>query len=152
LRKDRFSELRKSQLMQRAACPFKIIEKINDNAYKLELPLEFGVSSTFNIADLSHTRRKDELALRMTWLQEGDDKEDITLLDRNNTPHMDIQGPVTRSRAHQLNQHVSSFLCTFGNCENDMLPNNVMIVRNNGEDHKMFGETWRKPDRASKPS
>ena len=37
LRKDRFSELRKSKLMPRAAGPYKIIEKINDNAYKLEL-------------------------------------------------------------------------------------------------------------------
>jgi hypothetical protein len=32
--------------------PFKILEKINDNAYKLELPPEFGVSPTFNISDL----------------------------------------------------------------------------------------------------
>jgi hypothetical protein len=32
--------------------PFKILEKINDNAYKLELPLEFGVSATFNVLDL----------------------------------------------------------------------------------------------------
>ena len=38
LRKDRFPELRKSKLMPRAAGPYKIIEKINDNAYKLELP------------------------------------------------------------------------------------------------------------------
>jgi hypothetical protein len=37
LRKDMFSELRKSKLMPRADDPFKIIEKINDNAYKLEL-------------------------------------------------------------------------------------------------------------------
>jgi hypothetical protein len=32
--------------------PLKILEKINDNAYKLELPPEFGVSPTFNISDL----------------------------------------------------------------------------------------------------
>jgi hypothetical protein len=32
--------------------PFNILEKIKDNAYKLELPLEFGVSPTFNISDL----------------------------------------------------------------------------------------------------
>jgi hypothetical protein len=36
LRKDRFPELRKSKLMPRAAGPYKILEKINDNAYKLE--------------------------------------------------------------------------------------------------------------------
>jgi hypothetical protein len=43
LRKDRFPDLRKSKLMPRADGPFKIIEKINDNAYKLELPPEFVV-------------------------------------------------------------------------------------------------------------
>jgi translation initiation factor IF-1 len=43
LGKDRFSDLRKSKLMPRADGPFKIIEKINDNAYKLKLPPEFGV-------------------------------------------------------------------------------------------------------------
>ena len=32
LRKDRFTELRKSKLMPRAASPYKIIYKINDNA------------------------------------------------------------------------------------------------------------------------
>jgi hypothetical protein len=44
--------LRKSKLIPRADGPFKIIEKINDNAYKLELPPEFGVSPNFNISDL----------------------------------------------------------------------------------------------------
>jgi translation initiation factor IF-1 len=52
LRKERFSELRKSKLMSRAAGPFKILAKINDNAYKLELPFEFRVSLRFNISDL----------------------------------------------------------------------------------------------------
>jgi translation initiation factor IF-1 len=37
LRKERFSELRKSKLTSRAAGPFKILAKINDNAYKFEL-------------------------------------------------------------------------------------------------------------------
>ena len=52
LRVDRFSELRKSKLMSRADESFKIIEKINDNAYKLDLPADFGVTPTFNISDL----------------------------------------------------------------------------------------------------
>jgi hypothetical protein len=52
LRKGQFSDLRKSRLMFIANGPFKILEKINDNAYKLELPLEFGISPTFNISDL----------------------------------------------------------------------------------------------------
>jgi len=52
LRKDRFPELRKPQLLPRADGPFKVLEKINDNAYKLELRVDVGVSPTFNIADL----------------------------------------------------------------------------------------------------
>jgi hypothetical protein len=35
LRKDRFPDLRKSKLMPCVDGPFKVIEKINDNAYKL---------------------------------------------------------------------------------------------------------------------
>jgi hypothetical protein len=31
---------------------FNVLEKINANACKLDLPADFGVSPTFNIADL----------------------------------------------------------------------------------------------------
>jgi transposase InsO family protein len=81
LRKDRFPDLRKSKLMPRAAGPFKVLEKINDNAYKLELPPEFGVSPTFNISDLKpYFGEEDELESRMTPIQEGEDDEDISPL------------------------------------------------------------------------
>ena len=38
--------------MCRADGPFKIIEIINANAYKLDIHVDFGVSPTFNILDL----------------------------------------------------------------------------------------------------
>jgi hypothetical protein len=70
--------MRKSKLMSRAAGPFKILAKINDNAYKLELPLEFGVSPSFNISDLRpYMGEEDEMPLRTTSMQEGEDDEDI---------------------------------------------------------------------------
>jgi hypothetical protein len=47
---------------------------------------------------------------------------------------MDMQGPITRARARRLNQEVSSFVCTFSNYENSVLPNDVIVLRNNGED------------------
>jgi hypothetical protein len=78
LRKFRFPDLRKSKLMPRAAGPFKVLEKINDNAYKLELPPEFGVSPTFNISDLKpYLGEEDELESRTTPIQEGEDDEHI---------------------------------------------------------------------------
>jgi hypothetical protein len=93
--KDHFPELRKSKLMPRVVGPFKIIEKINNNAYKLELPPEFGVSPTFNIANLKPIFGEDELELRTTPLQDGEDDEDITPMHMTETPPM--QGPITRA-------------------------------------------------------
>jgi translation initiation factor IF-1 len=78
LRKERFSELRKSKLMSCAAGPFKILAKINGNAYKLELPPEFRVSPSFNISDLwPYLGEEDEMPLRTTLIQEGEDDEGI---------------------------------------------------------------------------
>ena len=71
LRKDRFPNLCKSKLMPRADSPFKVLEKINENAYKLELPADFGVSP-FKFADLKpYLGEEDELPSRMTSFQEG---------------------------------------------------------------------------------
>jgi hypothetical protein len=93
LRKDRFPDLRKSKLMPRATGSFKVLEKINHNAYKLELPPEFGVSPTFNISDLKpYLGEKDEIELMTTPIQAGEDDEDIS-------PLHTMQGPITKARA-----------------------------------------------------
>ena len=61
--------------------PFKVLEKINDNAYKLELPADFGVSPTFNIADLKpYLGEEDEIPSSTTSFQEGEDDEDINTI------------------------------------------------------------------------
>jgi hypothetical protein len=99
LRKERFSELRKSKLMSRVAGPFKILAKINDNAYKLELPLEFGVSPSFNILDLRpYLGEEDEILSRTMSMQKGEDDEDINT-SATIIPSVEILGPTTRSRA-----------------------------------------------------
>jgi hypothetical protein len=95
LRKERFLELRKSKLMSRAAGPFKILAKINDNAYKLELPPEFGVSPSFNISDLRfYLGEEDEIPSRTTSIKEGEDDEDINSLAII-IPFVEILGPIT---------------------------------------------------------
>jgi hypothetical protein len=95
LRKERFLELRKSKLMSRTAGPFKILAKINDNAYKLELPPEFGVSPSFNISDLRpYLGEEDEMLSRTMSMQEGEDDEDINTL-ATIIPSVEVLGPIT---------------------------------------------------------
>jgi hypothetical protein len=51
-------------------------------------------------------------------------------------PSIEILGPITRSRAQQLNYQVNSFLCSSAyNIESWLLPNNLIVLRNHGEDH-----------------
>jgi len=67
LRKDRFPNIRKSKLMPRADDPFRILKRINNNAYKLDLPIDFGASPTFNVLDLKpYMGNEDELESRTT--------------------------------------------------------------------------------------
>jgi hypothetical protein len=70
LRKDRFLEKRRSKLLPRGDGPFQVVERINDNAYKLDLPGEYGVSASFNVADLSPFDVGDDL--RTNPSQEGE--------------------------------------------------------------------------------
>nr|GEX43908.1 RNA-directed DNA polymerase [Tanacetum cinerariifolium] len=53
LRRARFPQGHFGKLHPRADGLFCILKKINDNAYKVKLPGHYGVSDTFNVADLS---------------------------------------------------------------------------------------------------
>ena len=53
MRNERFPKQRKSKLQPRGNKPFQVLERINDNAYKIDIPDEYGVSSSFNVAYLT---------------------------------------------------------------------------------------------------
>jgi hypothetical protein len=57
-----------------------VLAKINDNTYKIELPEDYGVSTTFNVADLTPYFGPEESESRMTPFQEGEDDEDIPII------------------------------------------------------------------------
>ncbi|XP_062230062.1 uncharacterized protein LOC133927630 [Phragmites australis] len=122
LRKDRFPQQRKSKLSPRGDGPFKVLHKINDNAYKIELPPEYSnVSTTFNVKDLLPFVGEPES--RTTPSQEGEANEDIPSIHSSpNETTFDIAGPITRSRAKQLEKEIHSPVNA-----NLMLNNQIML-------------------------
>ncbi|XP_062086158.1 uncharacterized protein LOC133792266 [Humulus lupulus] len=69
VRKERLPEQRHSKFLHRGDGPFQAMEHINDNAYKIDLPGEYGVSASFNVSDLSLFDVGDDL--RANQFQEG---------------------------------------------------------------------------------
>jgi len=86
LRKERFPSKRKSKLMPRANGPFEVLERINNNAYNINLPWEYGVSTTFNVADLSLYLEDDTLENLSVNSYQGEDDGDQALNDQVNIP------------------------------------------------------------------
>jgi len=81
LRKERFPKQPNAKLSPRADGPFKIVHKINDNAYKVELPGTYGVSATFNVADLSpYLDDEPNINSRMSYVQPGEDDTDQNIM------------------------------------------------------------------------
>jgi hypothetical protein len=71
-RKDRFPNLRCSMLLSRCARPYKVLSKINDNAYMIDLPTDdFGVSNSFNVADLTPYVGEDLATSRSPLFEAG---------------------------------------------------------------------------------
>ena len=69
--KERFPEKHKCKLQPRGDGPFRVLEKINDNTDKIELPSEYGVSATFYVSDFFPFFNSIES--RTTPFQEGED-------------------------------------------------------------------------------
>jgi ribosomal protein L21E len=111
--KGRFPSKHKSKLMPRVDGPFRIIEKVNDNAYKVDLSGDYNVSSTFNVKDLTpYLDDIDDTDLRTNHSQPGVD--DVHHGDYNPSrkaePNLqeDSDGPITRARAKQLQRALTS--------------------------------------------
>ena len=142
--------------------PFRVLKKINDNAYKIDLPASYGVSTTFHVADLSPFIREDTLESRTTPFQEGED--DMTTSSTNmsqppiqvtptqvsptSTPAQAFGGPITRSRAKKLQQEVNALLyeVQFNINENYILPKSCTLLllrftKENGKNTQ--GEDYR---------
>ena len=115
LRKERFPEQRKSKLMPRGDGPFQVLERINDNAYKLDLPGEYNISATFNVADLSPFSAGDDFDLRTNPFQEeGNDVNPPEPVQPTTCWGVDPLrmkvGPITRALAKKFKDNLAVFI------------------------------------------
>ncbi|GJV97985.1 RNA-directed DNA polymerase [Tanacetum coccineum] len=82
LRKENFPVGRFGKLKPRGDGPFPVLKKINDNAYKIELPVHYNVSATFNVADLLPYKgdSDDEPDSGSSLFQEEEDDADAVIM------------------------------------------------------------------------
>ncbi|KAK1602536.1 hypothetical protein QYE76_017967 [Lolium multiflorum] len=115
LRKDRFPQERNSKLKPRGDGPFKVLKRINDNAYVVDIPTsKYLVSNTFNVSDLSPYHGDEEnIESRTTLSQGGGDDAAPPKVDTTSRPTSPPRGPMTRARAQALRQEVNSLLSTY---------------------------------------
>jgi len=104
LSKDRFPKQRKYKLNFHGDGPFRVLQRINNNAYRLEFPCEYDVSATFNVCDLTRfvgdleqDENEEPLDLRSNASQEGGDDD---------TPLAKV--PITRSMAKQIQEELAT--------------------------------------------
>ena len=112
MRKERFPTKRGSKLAPRGDGPFQVLERIGDNAYKIDLPGEYQVSATFNVSDLSpfamdadsRTNLFEEGGIDASMGKDGTSKDEELELP---------VGPITRSRAKKFKHAFQSFVSQF---------------------------------------
>ena len=117
-------------MLPRGNGPFKVLARINDNAYQIELSGdEYAASNTFNVANLSPFQGHEQSDSRSTLFEEGDDDEDdipLTNIGQDPQPHeYTYERPLTRARLKQLQHEVNLFVDTneHVSLKNHVLPN-----------------------------
>ena len=115
LRKERFPNQRKNKLDQRGDGPFRIIRRIGPNAYHVDMPGEYGVHPTFNVADLSlyvpdFDSDVESETIRAQVEENDAVKPSMSPTDVDELIRVPSDGPITRSRAKKIAQGTTTIL------------------------------------------
>ena len=84
-RKD-FPAHRQSKLHPKGDGPFQVLARINDNAYKLDLPSKYNISATFNVSDLSLFDVANDLRMNPFEERRNDENQQAPLKDQLHVP------------------------------------------------------------------
>ena len=100
MHKERFSAHRCSKLQPRGDGPFQVLARVNDNAYKLDLPSEYNVSATFNVFDLFPFDVGDDLRTN-PFEERQNDGAQVSKYGSRDPLHI-REGKITRTRAKKM--------------------------------------------------
>lgn len=73
LKKERFTAGTYNKLKEKKIGPCRVLRKINDNAYKIELPAHIRTHSTFNVRDLTPYHGENDLNSETSSFPPGED-------------------------------------------------------------------------------
>ena len=105
MRKERFLARRRSKLHPRGDGLFQVLERINDNAYKLDLPGENNISATFNVSDLSPFDVGDDSRTN-PFEERGNDENHKTFKD----PLHVLVGSITKVRSKKIKEVLNGLI------------------------------------------
>jgi len=83
------------------------LERINDNAYKVELPGDYGVSATFNVADLSPYEADhylSDLRIKSSQQEENDRGPSTSLINVQMVQNNQESSAKATTLSHLVNQ------------------------------------------------
>ena len=103
--KIKISTCRQSKLHPRGNGPFQVLERINDNAYKLDLPGEYNISATFNVSDLSPFDVGDDSRTN-PFEERGNDENQQAFKD----PLHVLAGPITKARSKKIKEALNGLI------------------------------------------
>ena len=137
MRKKRFPTQRKFKLQPRGDGPFQVLERINDNAYKIDFPSEYGnVSATFNVTDLSLFDAGHGSDSRTNPFEEGGNDRDPTSIPKDSLHG--IGGPMTRAKTKKMQQALQGLIMELKEKEDqdglEAAPKWVTFLQLNGDD------------------
>ena len=105
MRNERFPTHRRSKLHSRGDGPFQVLARINNNAYKLDFPDEYNISTTFNISNLSPFDVGDDQKTN-PFEERGNDENQQVLKDSLHVPI----GPITRARSKKIKEALNELI------------------------------------------
>ena len=106
MRKERFPARRRSKLHPRGDGPFQVLERINDYAYKLDLPGEYNISAIFNVSDLFLFDVGDDSRSNPFKEKGNDENQQAPLKDPLHVP----VGLITKVRSKKIKEALNGLI------------------------------------------